>query len=134
MTTAADKLEAMAATFRERNAVYGDNFVRLGNAMHALFPNGLTIASPEDWTRLYFFTLQIVKASRYATNFTKGGHADSVHDAAVYAALLEAFDEQQRDDSREMGKSVGAETTNAAVGASVDEQRRHTVRVQPRDH
>ena len=92
--TAADKLEAMAATFRERNAVYGDNFLRLGNAMHAMFPQGLTVSGPDDWTRLYFFMLQQVKQSRYATNFTKGGHVDSVHDTAVYAALLEAFDEQ----------------------------------------
>lgn len=94
MSNAADKLEAMAQTFRERNAVYGDNFLRLGNAMHAMFPNGLTLASPDDWTRLYFFMLTQVKASRYATNFTKGGHADSVHDAAVYSALLEAYDER----------------------------------------
>lgn len=118
MTTAADKLEAMAATFRERNKIYGDNFVRVGHAMHAMFPAGLTINNPQDWTRLYFFMLQQVKSSRYATNFTKGGHADSVHDAAVYAALLEAFDEQQRGDSGEVGSSVGAETKDASVGAA----------------
>lgn len=132
MTTAADKLEAMAATFRERNKIYGDNFVRVGNAMHAMFPAGLTINSPADWTRLYFFMLQLVKASRYATNFETGGHADSVHDAAVYAALLEAFDEQQRGDSAEVGQSVGVKANNAPISAEIVEQR-HT-RVQPRDH
>ena len=94
MKTAADTLEDMAATFRERNAVYGDNYLRLGQSMHALFPQGLTVATPEDWTRLYFFMLTQVKLSRYATNFSKGGHADSAHDSAVYGALLETYDER----------------------------------------
>lgn len=111
--TAADKLEAMAATFRERNAVYGNNFERLGNAMHAMFPQGLTVATPQDWTRLYFFMLQQVKQSRYATNFTKGGHADSTHDSAVYAALLEAFDENIRDDNSQVVAGNGAKARNA---------------------
>lgn len=91
--TAADKLEAMAATFRERNAVYGNNFERLGHAMAAMFPDGLTLKGHDDFTRFYFLILQQVKLSRYVTNFHKGGHADSVHDMAVYAALLEAYDE-----------------------------------------
>ncbi|WP_211257020.1 hypothetical protein, partial [Xanthomonas pisi] len=39
--TAADILDAMAATFRERNAVYGDNAVMVGQVMQVLFPNGV---------------------------------------------------------------------------------------------
>jgi hypothetical protein len=124
MTTAADKLEAMAQTFRERNAVYGDNFLRLGNAMHAMFPQGLTVASPADWTRLYFFMLQQVKQSRYATNFTKGGHQDSVHDTAVYAALLEAFDENQRADNQQMGARDGAQARHAPARPQANGGRR----------
>ena len=109
--TPADKLEAMAATFRERNKVYGDNYLRLGHSMHSMFPNGLTVNTPEDWTRLYFFFLQQVKVSRYATNFNKGGHADSVHDAAIYGALLESFDERIRAESE-----VGARDGDQARG------------------
>lgn len=110
--TAADTLEAMAATFRERNKVYGDNYVRLGNAMHALFPEGLTVNTSDDWVRLYFFFLQQVKTSRYATNFTTGGHPDSVHDAAVYAAMLETFDD------RIAAAKIVAAASHGQMGAS----------------
>ncbi len=106
--TAADTLDEAANTFRERNKVYKDNFVRLGNMMHSMFPEGLTVASPEDWTRLYFMLLAQTKASRYATNWTKGGHADSVHDQIVYAAMLETFDEQIRNNTA-LGNGSDAE-------------------------
>ena len=122
--TAADKLEAMAATYRERNKVYGDNFVRLGHAMHAMFPQGLTINTPHDWTRLYFFFLQIVKSSRYATNFTTGGLVDSVHDAAVYNAMLEAYDETLRTNCSQVDGGDRAETPNATTGSKTHERTR----------
>jgi hypothetical protein len=35
-----------------------------------------------------------VKLSRYAANFEKGGHQDSVHDLGVYSFLLEDFDDR----------------------------------------
>lgn len=122
--TAADMLEAMAVTFRERNAVYGNNFERLGHALHSMFPQGLTIATPDDWTRLYFFMLQQVKLSRYATNFTNGGHPDSVHDTAVYAALLEAFDDNLRSDNQQVGAGHGAQARNAPARAQANGGRR----------
>jgi len=92
MTTAVDVLTQAAKTYRERNKVYAANFVRLGNVMAALFPDGLTIETPEDWTRLYFFMLTHVKMSRYATQWDVGGHSDSTVDASVYAAMLHAWD------------------------------------------
>lgn len=122
--TAADKLEAMAATFRERNKVYGDNFIRLGHSMHAMFPEGLTVNTPEDWTRLYFFFLQQVKASRYATNFNKGGHVDSVHDAAVYMAMLESFDENIRTNIGEVASGDKSQERHATVSPSANERTR----------
>lgn len=93
MTTGADVLSKAAETFRERNKTYADNYIRLGNIMHSLFPQGLTVKTPEDWTRLYFFFLNHVKMSRYATQWQAGGHHDSSLDASVYAAMLHAFDE-----------------------------------------
>lgn len=108
----------MARTYRDRNAVYGDNFLRLGQTMHAMFPQGLTLQGPDDWIRLYFLFLQQVKLSRYATNFKSGGHKDSVHDAAVYGALLESYDERIAD--RKMGAGDGNEARNAANGAAAD--------------
>lgn len=91
----ADKiLEDATKTYRERSAIYGDNFRRIGQVMHAHFPNGLTVKTPEDWLRLYFFMLSNVKATRYVSNWHKGGHKDSVHDPIVYHALLEALDDE----------------------------------------
>ena len=92
VTTGADVLHKAEMTFRERNKTYNDNYVRLGHAMHSLFPQGLKIQTPQDWTRLYFFLLTQVKMSRYATQFEAGGHADSSLDACVYAAMLTAYD------------------------------------------
>lgn len=94
MTIGADVLEKAAETFRERNKVYADNYIRLGNVMHGLFPAGLTIDNPKDWTRLYFFLVMQVKMSRYATQWPVGGHKDSSLDACVYAAMLHAWDEE----------------------------------------
>lgn len=93
MTNAADILDAAANTYRERNAVYGDNWRRISGAMAALFPDGLTVKTEDDWARLHFLLLTVVKQSRYANNFAKGGHQDSVRDMTVYGAMLEAYDD-----------------------------------------
>lgn len=84
-------LQAAARTFKERAAVYRDNPVRYGNAMLALFPNGLQLNSAEDHHRFHLFALAVVKLTRYAVQW-ENGHQDSVRDAAVYLAMLEACD------------------------------------------
>lgn len=92
----ADKiLEDMAKTFRERGKVYGDNYIRFGNMLHALFPNGLTINTPEDWVKFGFFFNIMQKASRFTTKNAMT-HADSVHDMGVYSAMLEAWLQGQK--------------------------------------
>ena len=88
MTTAADILEAMAATFRERNAVYGDNYKMVGKMMAVLFPNGV----PPDLLhsdQFHLFELILVKMSRYAISGLQ--HVDSIHDAGVYCAMCESI-------------------------------------------
>lgn len=84
--TAADILEAMAATMRERNAVYKDNFRMVAPIMRVLFPAGVP---PElvATDKFHLVELIIVKLTRFAaSNFT---HTDSIHDAGVYAALVQ---------------------------------------------
>lgn len=85
---AADILDAMAATFRERNAVYGDNFKMVGKMMAVLFPNG---APPEllHSDQFHLFELILVKLSRYAISGLQ--HVDSIHDAGVYCAMCESI-------------------------------------------
>lgn len=89
MASVPDLLEAMAQTYRERNAVYGDNFKNVGNVMTALFPNGLELKTADDFNRWHLFELVIVKLTRFANSGLT--HIDSIHDAAVYTAMVESL-------------------------------------------
>jgi hypothetical protein len=86
--TAADVLQQMANTFRERNAVYGDNFKMVAKLMAVLFPQGVP-SELVTQDQFHLFELLLVKVSRYAISSLT--HKDSIHDAAVYAAMCEAI-------------------------------------------
>ena len=64
-----------------------------GKAMEAIFPEGLTIKTADDWNRIHLFLLNMVKVTRYANNYNTGGHEDSLRDAIVYNAMLQFVDE-----------------------------------------
>jgi hypothetical protein len=85
-------LREAAGTYEERNAIYGDNYFRVGEVMRAHFPDGLFVKTADDWNRLHIFLLGVVKDTRYITNWNNGGHADSCRDATVYSAMLEEID------------------------------------------
>lgn len=87
----AELLDAGAATFRERNAIYGDNYKRMGTLMLALFPDSVIpqVSTPSDANRLNLIIDCLGKLQRYAHNFHAGGHRDSAHDLMVYAAMLQ---------------------------------------------
>ena len=91
--TAADILEAAADLYKRRNTEYAESFRKIGPLMMALFPEGLTIRTSEDFIRFHFFLLILIKLTRYANNWTDG-HSDSLCDAAVYCAMMEAFDRE----------------------------------------
>lgn len=84
---AADVLQEAADTYRARNAVYGDNFKTVGPVMALLLPGG---APPEllHSDRFHLFELLVVKLTRFANSGLT--HQDSIRDAAVYAAMIEA--------------------------------------------
>ena len=69
--TAAEVLEKMADTYRERNRVYGDN------------------RSVEDYNKWHLFELIVVKMTRFANSSLT--HQDSIHDMSVYGAMLESI-------------------------------------------
>lgn len=94
MPKANEILKEAAKTYEERNAVYGDNYKRVGQVMQGHFPDGLVINTADDWNRLHIFLLSVVKQTRYVTNWNVGGHADSVRDATVYSAMLEEIDSE----------------------------------------
>lgn len=100
MKTAAEFLREGAQTFEDRNKVYGNNYLNVGGAMAALFPDGVSLKTADDFNRFHIFMLGIVKVSRYANNWNAGGHADSIHDNTVYSAMLESIDNEirKRDD------------------------------------
>lgn len=80
-------LHRMAATFEERNAVYKDNYRVTAQILGVLFPNGV----PADVVRkpaFHMLIMKIGKLTRFvATDLT---HQDSIHDDAVYAAMIES--------------------------------------------
>lgn len=81
-------LEEMAATFKQRNAVYGSNFKMVGPIMAILFPNGVSVELLKS-DQFHLFELLIVKLSRLAISGLK--HQDSARDAGVYAAMIESI-------------------------------------------
>jgi hypothetical protein len=80
-------LREMAATFDERNAVYGDNYLRVAPIIRELFPEGVppALVTTDRW---HLFELLVVKLTRFAVSGLT--HTDSIHDAGVYAAMVES--------------------------------------------
>ena len=96
--TPAEILEAAAKTFAAKNKEYGENWRRVGPALMALFGGEpITLSSEKDHERFHILMLIVVKLTRYTVNWDQGGHKDSIHDAAVYAAMLEAIDDETKD-------------------------------------
>ena len=79
----------MSKTFKERNEVYGDNYKMVGELMKVLHPEGFNQQSEEDHELGHLWSLLVVKLSRFAISDLK--HKDSIHDLAVYAAMIEAI-------------------------------------------
>ena len=95
--SAADKMKTALETMQARSAVYGQGHA--GHVAHArvimtLFPEGLHLNSEEEHARWLLFNMILTKVCRYAANFHQGGHQDSIHDAGVYAFLLEDYDDR----------------------------------------
>lgn len=92
--TAADVLAEGAATFRERRKIYGDNYLKVGSLLATLYPAGLALRTPDDFSRFELFMFMLVKLSRFSNSGLT--HTDSVHDAAVYGAMLEVLTTSRR--------------------------------------
>lgn len=81
-------LHNMANTYRERNAVYGSNYKMIAPMADILFPDGVpaNVLFSDQW---HLFELILVKLSRFAISDLQ--HTDSIHDAAVYCAMIESI-------------------------------------------
>ena len=85
--TAAEILALSAETYRERNKVYGDNFKNVAPVMREMFPKGI-LSEVTLSEHFHLFELLVVKLTRFANSGLT--HVDSIHDAVVYAAMIEA--------------------------------------------
>lgn len=87
--SAGDVLADMAITYAERGNVYKDNFRVVGPVMTALHPDGVKLLTEKDHELFHLYSLIIVKLTRFATSELT--HQDSIHDLAVYAAMIESL-------------------------------------------
>jgi len=89
MKTVPEILDDMKNTFEHRGSLYKDNFTRIGYVLEALFPEGITIKTPDEHNRWHLYLMMLVKITRLAcTDIT---HRDSAHDCAVYSTMLESI-------------------------------------------
>lgn len=102
-----------AATFEERSKVYGENYKRFGAVMALLFPTGLCCKSIDDHNRLGVFVQVVSKVTRYAENFHKGGHEDSLIDISVYATMLRELDAFVKESNRPTPEDVATPSAHA---------------------
>jgi len=90
--TVPNMLRQSAETYEERNKIYGNNYKNFGKVMVGLFPKGVKVETVDDWNRMGVFVQMMSKLTRYAENFTKGGHDDSLLDLSVYSSMLRELD------------------------------------------
>jgi hypothetical protein len=102
-------LEAAGMTYKERNAVYQDNFRVVGRVMEALFPSGApALHDQHDYNRWHIFELAIVKLTRYVANWGNPDR-DSLVDLLPYISILAAQDDEMRDREERRIKDAAAE-------------------------
>lgn len=88
-----ERLRDAARLFQDRNQEYGANYREWGAVMAAMYPQGLTVRTQEEWLRLCLQVVRVMKETRYAKNFVRGGHQDSMDDLSVYAMMAAEMDE-----------------------------------------
>lgn len=81
-------LKSLAETFRSRDADYGANYNSLAKVMVALFPNGITCKTEEEFLRFDFIHHIVSKLTRFTG--AKMTHEDSIYDLSLYAIMLTA--------------------------------------------
>lgn len=89
-------LEEAATTYRQRNEVYGDNYLKFGKIMDIMFPDTIYVDGADGWNRMGVFVQCLSKLTRYAENMGKGGHYDSALDLSVYAAMLAELTKEEK--------------------------------------
>jgi hypothetical protein len=87
--TPAGALRDAAELFVHRQDEYGNTWKDVGDLLVLLFPDGVVLNTPAEFSRYCSVQLCLIKLRRYCVNFADGGHLDSAKDLQVYAAMLE---------------------------------------------
>lgn len=86
------ELADKAKLYEQRNELYGDTYKQLGSVLEQIFPDGIELTTPEDQNRYAILSTMVSKVVRYAANWERGGHDDSLDDICVYAMMLKELD------------------------------------------
>jgi hypothetical protein len=88
-----ERFGELAQIHSDRHELYGDDYLRVGPSLAGIFPGGLELRTPADFTRFALLTHIHGKLLRYAARFHDGGSEDSLDDLSVYAQLLRHADD-----------------------------------------
>lgn len=78
----------------ERGAIYKEDYLHIGKVLLGMFPDGLHLKTSVDFNRFALLLYCVTKTGRYAQCLSNGSrHEDSLQDLAVYAMLLNRFDD-----------------------------------------
>jgi hypothetical protein len=86
----ADCLIEGVALFDSRNTQYRAAYLKFGDVMHALYPDGISAQGPEQMAELGLLVQIVSKVTRNSGAPAGEMHLDSIADLKVYAAMLES--------------------------------------------
>lgn len=90
-------LEDALKTYKDRGSQYGKCYIEHGAVMKALFPEGATLESEEDFIQFGLLNMMVSKLTRLCNAYRKGDvHLDSIHDLGIYSFMLEETDGAKR--------------------------------------
>lgn len=85
-------LETVKQLYLQKTLEYGNAYVRSGEILEMLFPNGIEIKTSHDHIRYTLVAHIVGDLCRYSGKFESGGHADSLADLIAYGAMLGSVD------------------------------------------
>jgi hypothetical protein len=95
MKTVQDTLKEASDIYTERSLQYGNIYKDVhGKVLSALFPLGVELKTELDYTRWCSINAIVAKLARYANNWSKGGHKDSLLDLINFCAMLNEVDDE----------------------------------------
>ena len=95
--TVGEKLAALGKIYDQRGKVYGKDYHHTGKALAAMFPDGLTLKTPEQFRKHMILCFMLAKLMRHANSImvTGEGHLDSLDDLSVYAQMARELEEME---------------------------------------